>query len=42
MKELAMHRFKHAVLGTAAAAELEIWADKSVDLFLNGCRGWTA
>jgi hypothetical protein len=24
------------------AAELEVWADKSVDLFLNGCRGWSA
>ena len=24
------------------AAELEVWADKSVDLFLNGCRSWTA
>jgi TetR/AcrR family transcriptional regulator, mexJK operon transcriptional repressor len=24
------------------AAELEAWADKSVDLFLDGCRGWTA
>ena len=24
------------------AAELDVWADKTVDLFLNGCRGWTA
>src|SRR6202051_309623 len=24
------------------AAELDLWADKTVDLFLNGCRGWTA
>jgi hypothetical protein len=24
------------------AVELDVWADKTVDLFLNGCRGWTA
>jgi TetR/AcrR family transcriptional regulator, mexJK operon transcriptional repressor len=24
------------------AAELDEWTDKTVDLFLNGCRGWTA
>jgi TetR/AcrR family transcriptional repressor of mexJK operon len=24
------------------AAELDVWGDKTVDLFLNGCRGWTA
>ena len=24
------------------AAELDVWADKTVDLFLDGCRGWTA
>lgn len=24
------------------AAELETWADKTVNLFLNGCRGWGA
>jgi AcrR family transcriptional regulator len=24
------------------AAELDVWADKTVDLFLNGCRGWAA
>lgn len=24
------------------AAELDVWADKTVDLLLNGCRGWTA
>jgi TetR/AcrR family transcriptional regulator, mexJK operon transcriptional repressor len=24
------------------AAELDAWADKSVALFLNGCRGWSA
>jgi hypothetical protein len=24
------------------AAELDVWADKAVGLFLNGCRGWTA
>jgi AcrR family transcriptional regulator len=23
------------------APELELWADQSVDLFLNGCRGWS-
>jgi hypothetical protein len=23
------------------AAELDVWADKVVGLFLNGCRGWT-
>jgi hypothetical protein len=22
-------------------AELDIWADKSVSLFLDGCRGWS-
>jgi TetR/AcrR family transcriptional regulator, mexJK operon transcriptional repressor len=24
------------------AAELDVWSDKTVELFLNGCRGWTA
>ena len=24
------------------ATELDAWADETVDLFLNGCRGWTA
>jgi TetR/AcrR family transcriptional regulator, mexJK operon transcriptional repressor len=24
------------------AAELDVWADKVVGLYLNGCRGWTA
>jgi AcrR family transcriptional regulator len=29
--------------GTAmTAGELEVWADKAVGLFLNGCRGWVA
>ena len=29
--------------GTAmTAAELDAWADKTVSLFLGGCRGWGA